>query len=452
MEIPEQLDFFLQNSPPWPHPRNREKSLKNYSSQTWLFQTWWLAIFMRSRPFALLCALLCTCVYALLRSFACFCCRPYLAISENIPKMRFCVVFQYFVLIFGGGQARELCKFSLFLRTFHVGGPSVKAITGFRLWNRSEKSQIASGFPSHPWATMCECSPCAPAEARRWFFWVGGGKFCGKFYGKFWGILLDPQNKAQIYRGIFRSIFREKIRASKTIFRANFILQTCLPKGMRCLPSIVAHCFFMRGRGSFWAELFLKTCAPFSSSVTSFSSFSLSLSLIHNQAVLRGFLLQGVASLRLTWGSPQAAGSQSHFKPVSRIFHIFCIFLSLRSCRSSSVIFFDFWEGSLQEIWREFCGIFWTHRRKAQKLGEKFRSIFREKIRASKTKIFRANFVLQTCHPNIFVSACSAFSAFLLCSSDTCFFWSNTSKCHFQSLLLGHAILGYEKSAQSFLA
>ena len=46
-------------------------------------------------------------------------------------------------------------------------------------------------------------------------------------------------------------------------------------------------------------------------------------------------------------------------------------------------------------------GCFRAHKIKAQKFREKFRSIFREKIRASK-KIFRANFVLQTCHPNRF--------------------------------------------------
>ena len=52
----------------------------------------------------------------------------------------------------------------------------------------------------------------------------------------------------------------------------------------------------------------------------------------------------------------------------------------------------------MQEIWREFSGIFFDPHIKAQKFRGKFRSIFREKFRASK-KIFRANFVLQTCHP-----------------------------------------------------
>ena len=39
-------------------------------------QTWLLAIFTRRRSFALFCALLQTCVCALLRSFVCFCVRP----------------------------------------------------------------------------------------------------------------------------------------------------------------------------------------------------------------------------------------------------------------------------------------------------------------------------------------------------------------------------------------
>ena len=53
-----------------------------------------------------------------------------------------------------------------------------------------------------------------------------------------------------------------------------------------------------------------------------------------------------------------------------------------------------------REIWREFAGFFLTHEIKAQNFRGKIRSIFREKIRASK-KIFRANFVLQPCRPNI---------------------------------------------------
>ena len=46
-----------------------------------------------------------------------------------------------------------------------------------------------------------------------------------------------------------------------------------------------------------------------------------------------------------------------------------------------------------------FAGIFRTHKKKAPKYRGKFRSISGEKIRASK-KIFRANLILQTRHPN----------------------------------------------------
>ena len=79
---------------------------------------------------------------------------------------------------------------------------------------------------------------------------------------------------------------------------------------------------------------------------------------------------------------------------------------SLRSSRSSSVIFFLIFRresrknliivGNLEGIFR---GFFLTHRTKAQKFRGKFRSIFRTKIRGSK-KIFRAKFTLQTCHLN----------------------------------------------------
>ena len=80
--------------------------------------------------------------------------------------------------------------------------------------------------------------------------------------------------------------------------------------------------------------------------------------------------------------------------------HVPLFKFSLRSCRSSSVDFFYFSQGNWKiwwEIWREFSGIFLTHRTKAQKFRGKFRSIFRKKIRGSK-KIFRAKFTLQTCH------------------------------------------------------
>ena len=61
-------------------------------------------------------------------------------------------------------------------------------------------------------------------------------------------------------------------------------------------------------------------------------------------------------------------------------------------------IFFDFGEGNLAG---NFTGILWDFfwpTKKGSNFAGKFRSIFREKIRAWK-KIFRANFVLQTCHP-----------------------------------------------------
>ena len=72
-----------------------------------------------------------------------------------------------------------------------------------------------------------------------------------------------------------------------------------------------------------------------------------------------------------------------------------CIF-SLRSCRSSSVN--SFWILG-RDFWREFCCIFSDPQNKGSRISGKFRSIFCEKIRASK-KIIRANFALQTCHPN----------------------------------------------------
>ena len=41
-----------------------------------------------------------------------------------------------------------------------------------------------------------------------------------------------------------------------------------------------------------------------------------------------------------------------------------------------------------RKFWREFCGIFWTHKIKAQHLRGKFRSIFRERIHAAKKQSF----------------------------------------------------------------
>ena len=59
------------------------------------------------------------------------------------------------------------------------------------------------------------------------------------------------------------------------------------------------------------------------------------------------------------------------------------IFFSLRSCRSLSVIYFFCWE-ILCELWREFGGIFQTHRIKGLTFVETFRTIFRKKFRSSK--------------------------------------------------------------------
>ena len=72
-----------------------------------------------------------------------------------------------------------------------------------------------------------------------------------------------------------------------------------------------------------------------------------------------------------------------------------CKAFSLRSCRSSSVNFFDFSQGNLENLVGNlegiFRGFFLTHRTKAQKFRGKFRSIFRKKIRGSKKKSFVQN-------------------------------------------------------------
>ena len=54
--------------------------------------------------------------------------------------------------------------------------------------------------------------------------------------------LFETSNKikAQKFRGKFRSILREKIRASKELLRANFVLQTCHPKVFSPFPSNAA--------------------------------------------------------------------------------------------------------------------------------------------------------------------------------------------------------------------
>ena len=51
-------------------------------------------------------------------------------------------------------------------------------------------------------------------------------------------------------------------------------------------------------------------------------------------------------------------------------------------------IFWIFGREIWREVWREICGFFLTHKIKAQLFRGKFRSIFREKFRASKKKHF----------------------------------------------------------------
>ena len=75
------------------------------------------------------------------------------------------------------------------------------------------------------------CSPCAPAEARRWNFFDFSQGNLENVVGNLEGILRDffltHRTEAQNFRGKFRSIFRKKIRSFKKIFRAKFTLQTC---------------------------------------------------------------------------------------------------------------------------------------------------------------------------------------------------------------------------------
>ena len=61
------------------------------------------------------------------------------------------------------------------------------------------------------------------------------GNLARNFAGSFW----THKIKAQIFQGKLRSIFRERIRASKNIFRTNFVLQTCDPK--KRTPKEIQH-------------------------------------------------------------------------------------------------------------------------------------------------------------------------------------------------------------------
>ena len=64
------------------------------------------------------------------------------------------------------------------------------------------------------------------------------------------------------------------------------------------------------------------------------------------------------------------------------------------------IFIFDFGREIRWEFRREFCGIFLDPQIIGSRISGKFRSIFREKMRAS-NKIFRANFVLQKRHLNL---------------------------------------------------
>ena len=73
------------------------------------------------------------------------------------------------------------------------------------------------------------CSSCAPAEARRWIFFIFSQgnleSLVGNLEGIFWDFFWPTEQK---YRRKFRSIFCKKIRSSKkNILRAKFTLQKC---------------------------------------------------------------------------------------------------------------------------------------------------------------------------------------------------------------------------------
>ena len=58
----------------------------------------------------------------------------------------------------------------------------------------------------------------------------------------------------QAFQGNFRSIYREKIRDSKIIIRANFVLQTCHPKEVMKtmkMSSVQVRMFFLQGSGPY---------------------------------------------------------------------------------------------------------------------------------------------------------------------------------------------------------
>ena len=88
-------------------------------------------------------------------------------------------------------------------------------------------------------------SPCAPAEARRWFFFDFSQRnlesLVGNLAGNYPGFFLTHRTKPRKFRGNYRSIFREKIRSSKKIFRAKLTLQTCHLNNFRDAPDTFNH-------------------------------------------------------------------------------------------------------------------------------------------------------------------------------------------------------------------
>ena len=83
-------------------------------------------------------------------------------------------------------------------------------------------------------------------------------------------------------------------------------------------------------------------------------------------------------------GPPFLSAEKSCSLEQDGVWFLFPHMFSLRPCRSSSVNFFDFGGG---KFGGNFVGIFLTHKIKALKFRENQKKI-------------RANFVLQSCHPN----------------------------------------------------
>ena len=86
------------------------------------------------------------------------------------------------------------------------------------------------------------CSPCAPAEARRWtFFDFSQGNLenlVGNLEGIFRRFSLSHRTKAQTFRGKFRCIFRKKIRGSKKTFVQNSLCRRATLNGCGCVWAV----------------------------------------------------------------------------------------------------------------------------------------------------------------------------------------------------------------------